>query len=464
MAKQRRRRRRGRRRGSWFSRLGVLQKAAVCIGGVVITLIASGVIFVAAKFGQIDTQEIPQEDIVINAEVEEQQKELGEGYLNVALFGVDSREGDLGEGTRTDCLIVASLNKETKEIRMVSVYRDTLLDMSEGTLQKCNAAYSFGGPTQAINMLNMNLDLDIQKYVTVDFGIVAEVIDLLGGVEIDIQEEEVEYLNEYVAETGEVAGKEAKFVRRSGVQLLDGVQATTYARIRSTAGGDFTRTERQRLVIEKMVEKVKKSDIGTINNIIDKVLPTISTNFTAAEILSYAQYFADYVLGENAGFPFDKTTDTISGLGSIVIPVDLLDNVKQLHEFLFGKADYTPSGTVQRISSAIVTRIGQRDITSDEELNSQMYMPSEDDIAQENQQGSDINGNWGDWTANPGDTGEPGDNTGGLGDGTGNVGGDGTGNTGSDNTGGNGDTGSGTGDGGDTGGGTGDANGAGEGM
>ncbi len=427
MARKRRRRRRGRRRGSWFSRLGIVQKIAVCIGGIAITLIASGVIYVAAKFGQIDTQEIPKEDIVINEEVEERE-ELGEGYLNVALFGVDSREGDLGEGTRTDCLIVASLNKETKEIKMVSVYRDTLLDMTEGTLQKCNAAYSFGGPTQAINMLNMNLDLDIQKYVTVDFGIVAEVIDLLGGVEIDVQEEEVEYLNEYVAETGEVAGKEAKFVRQPGLQQLDGVQATTYARIRSTAGGDFTRTERQRLVIEKMVEKIKESDLGTINSIIDKVLPTISTNFTATEILSYAQYFAEYILGENAGFPFDKTTDTISGLGSIVIPVDLTDNVKLLHEFLFGVRDYSPSGTVQSISSAIVSRIGQRDVTSDEELSSQMYTPSVDDIAQENQQGTDFdnigNGDIGDvtggsgddWTGNTGN-GDIGDATGGTGDG-----------------------------------------------
>ena len=138
------------------------------------------------------------------------------------------------------------------------------------------------------------------------------------------REEEVQYINEFIDETGAVAGKEVNYVQNGGPQLLDGVQATTYARIRSTAGGDFTRTERQRLVIEKMVEKIKQSDLGTINNIIDEVFPSISTNFTVAEILSYAKDFAKYTLGENSGFPFEKTTDTISGLGSIVIPVSCL--------------------------------------------------------------------------------------------------------------------------------------------
>ena len=391
-------------------------------------LAASGVIYVAAKLGKIDTQDIPQEDIVIYAEAEE----AGEGFTNVALFGVDSREGDLAEGTRTDCIIVGSLNNKTKEIKMVSVYRDTLLDIKDGELQKCNAAYSFGGPEQAINMLNKNLDLDIQKYVTVDFSVVAEAIDLLGGIDIDVKEEEIQYLNEFVYETGQVAGKEAYFVHEPGVQTLDGVQATTYARIRSTAGGDFTRTERQRIVIEKMVEKIKKSDLGTVNEIIDKVLPSISTNFTSAEILSYAKDFAKYTLGESSGFPIDKTTDTLSGLGSIVIPVTLADNVEKLHEFLYGTTDYTVSSTVQNISGSIVSRIGQREATDDETLNSQTYNTAPEDAAQEkgNNYGGGANNNTppansgGQGTVNDGN-GTPGGSSGGSGNGNGGGSGDG---------------------------------------
>lgn len=210
------------------------------MGGLILALGITGVAYAASKLNKLDTEEIPAEDIVVNKQAEE----AGEGYTNVALFGIDSRSGELEIGTRSDCIIVASLNNKTKEIRMISVYRDTILDIKDGQLQKCNAAYSFGGPTQAINMLNKNLDLDIQDYATVDFAAIANAIDLLGGVEIDLKQEEIAPLNKFVKETARVAGKKAHTVSQPGLQQLDGVQATTYARIRSTAGGDFTRTER----------------------------------------------------------------------------------------------------------------------------------------------------------------------------------------------------------------------------
>lgn len=375
-----RRHRRGRRKkGNWFTRLTVGKKIAVCAGSLALCFIAGGAIFVAAKLGKIDTEEIDASDIEVSKEAEE----TGEGYTNVALFGIDSRSGELEHGTRTDCLIVASLNNKTKEVRMSSVYRDTLLDIKDGHLQKCNAAYSFGGPTQAINMLNKNLDLDIEKFVTVDFKSISETIDLLGGVDINVKQEEIKYLNKFVGETARVAKKKAKKVTKPGKQHLNGVQATTYARIRSTAGGDFTRTERQRLVIQKIVEKAQKSDIATINKIIDKLLPTIKTNFSAAEILSYAKDFAKYEIGASSGFPFEKTTDTISGLGSIVIPVKLDNNVQELHEFLYDDKDYKISKTVQTISDAVVARVGQRQAESSATLNTKTYKTAPEDKAQE---------------------------------------------------------------------------------
>ena len=206
-------------------------------------------------------------------------------------------------------------------------------------------------------MLNMNLDLDIEDYVTVDFGGIADAIDLLGGVEIDVTEEEVPYLNEFLQETANSAGKAANPVTTSGLQTLDGVQATTYARIRSTAGGDFTRTERQRLVIEKMFDKAKSADLGTLNEIIDKVFPQVSTSFTLQEILKYATAYSEYKLTGNMGFPQDNYTDLVSGLGSIVVPDDLVSNVAKLHEFLFGTAGYTPSSTVQTVNGNIAYTI-----------------------------------------------------------------------------------------------------------
>lgn len=307
---------------NWFTRLSRGKKIALCTSGVIICLVASAGFYVTAKLGKVKREVIPKEKIVVN----DLEEDVGVGYTNFAVFGVDSREGEMEKGTRTDCLIVASLNNETKEVRLVSVYRDSFLDLSDGTLQKCNAAYSYGGAEQAINMLNMNLDLDIQDFVTVDFTAVSDVVDLLGGIEIEIQEEEV--------------------------------QATTYARIRSTAGSDFTRTERQRRVIEKIAEKAVKSDLVTINKIIDQVFPKIKTSLSITEILNYAKSFAKYKITETTGFPMEKITDTIPGKGSIVIPTALLTNVKMLHEFLYGTVDYQPSAKVQSIDSAIKAEFG----------------------------------------------------------------------------------------------------------
>lgn len=360
---RKRRRRRGRRK-SWFGRLSMGKRIGVVLAGVLICLMMSGVVFVAAKLGRLDTQKIKTEDIVVNKEAEK----AGKGYTNFAVFGIDSRSGELEKGTRSDTIIIASLNNKTKEVRMVSVYRDTLLNVGNGEIAKCNAAYSYGGPTQAINMLNENLDLNIQDFVTVDFAAVAEAIDLLGGVEIDIQPEEVRPMNKYISETARVADKEGNLIQQAGLQQLDGVQATTYARIRSTAGGDFKRAERQRLVIEKIVDKVQKSDLGTINKMIDELLPTIKTSLSATEILSYAKCFADYKLSESSGFPFAKTTDTISGLGSVVIPVTLEENVLELHQFLYvdkeeageDEEGYEPSEEVMRVNNKIESLVGPR--------------------------------------------------------------------------------------------------------
>lgn len=348
---------------NWFLKLCMWQRVLLCTVIVLICVVAGAVLYVKGKWDKVDSQKIKPEDLIINEEVKkkkEQEIDLGKGYTNIALFGVDSRDGNLGKGNRSDSIIVASLNNETKEIKMVSVYRDTVLNLSDDSYRKCNAAYSYGGPTMAVNMLNMNLDLDIEDYVSVDFGAITDVIDLLGGIEITVSEEEVAPLNKYVEETARSSGKKANKIEKAGTYLLDGAQATTYARIRSTAGGDFTRTERQRLVIQKIVEKIQKADLVTINKILDEVFPKISTSFTLQELLQYAKAYSEYKLGDNSGFPFDKGTDTVSGLGSIVYAVDLSANVKQLHKFLFGEENYEPSTTVESIAVKLDSIVGHK--------------------------------------------------------------------------------------------------------
>lgn len=352
---------RGRRKQNrfvaWFQKLSIKKKIALIAGVCLLVLAAAVAIFVANKFSKLQTVKFKPEDLGINSEIDEM---VGEGYTNFVLFAGDSRTGQLAEGVRSDGIIIASLNNETLEVKLVSVYRDTLLDLTDGNITKCNAAYSYGGPKQAISMLNKNLDLNIKQFVTVDFKAVSEVIDMLGGIEVEVSDAEVTATNRYIGETARVAGKSATYLKRSGLQTLNGVQATTYGRIRKGVGDDYARTERQRLIIQKTIEKALKSNLTTLNAIVDKVLPMVYTNLTEKDIISYATHLAKYKVGETKGFPFDKTSATLSGRGSCVIPVTLADNVKQLHEFLFEKTDYQVSSTVQSISNEIESIVGTR--------------------------------------------------------------------------------------------------------
>lgn len=322
------------------------------LGEVVVLCILLGIGYVMMKYDKIQLTSFKKGDIQVNDGAEK------EGYTTIALFGGDSRDGALEEGTHADCMIIASIHNKTKKVQLISVYRDTLTEQMNGKLKKANNAYFTGGPKDAINMLNKNFDLAIEDYVTVDFKALADTIDLLGGVEIEIKEEEVQYMNEFLEETAQVAGKDANFVTEPGNQNLDGAQAVTYARIRSTAGGDYTRTERQRLVLQKIFEKVLHTKIGTINKIIDKVFPQVSTSFSLKEMVGLAAGVTQYELGEARGFPFELTDKNIESVGSTVIPLGVVENVQELHAFLYPEETYEVSETVKGIASAVENLTG----------------------------------------------------------------------------------------------------------
>lgn len=279
-----------------------------------------------------------------------------EGYMNVAIFGTDNRAGET-EGVRSDCIIIASVNNETKEVKLVSVYRDTFLKVEEDTYEKANSAYAYGGAETAVNMLNQNLDLDIEDYVSVNFLAIADVVDLLGGIDLELTDEEVVHMNNYCVETSEITGKSYERIEPevAGTYHLNGVQAVSYSRIRYTEGGDFQRTARQRLVIEKLAEKAKEAKLSTINEIIDTVFPEITTSFTSAEIVKLSAGLLQYSVGESQGFPAETATpEEIPGYtGSYVVPVGLEQNVRQLHKFLFPDIAYEPTDTLIQISDDI---------------------------------------------------------------------------------------------------------------
>ncbi|HIW20778.1 MAG TPA: LCP family protein [Candidatus Dorea intestinavium] len=313
-----------------------------------------------------------------------------EDYTNIALFGLDAREGE-ESGVRSDSIIVASIDNKNKTIRLASVYRDTFLMQKDGTYFKANNAYAAGGPEEAVEMLNKNLDLNITEYASVNFKALADVVNLVGGIKIDLTLEEIGHLNNYSVETSKVTGLSYDpLPPEAGTYNLDGVQAVSYARIRYTAGGDFKRAERQRIVLSKIAEKVKKAGIFKLNKIIDKVLPEVTTSFNMSEILKMADYMISYDMGDNQGFPKEVATpDSIPGYkGSFAVPVNLEYNVKELHKFLFPDEAYTPSETVVSISNEIAYLT---DIYVDEEEfteDTQQEDTQQEDTQQENAQES----------------------------------------------------------------------------
>lgn len=285
-------------------------------------------------------------------------------YTNIALFGLDSRNGELDGGVQSDCIMIASINNETNDVKLLSVYRDTLLEQKDGSYEKANSAYNRGGPEEAISLLNRNFDLDIKNYVSVNFTALVHVIDNLGGIDLEMTAEEADWSNRYAVETAEISGKECIDIEvKEGTQHVDGVHAVAYARNRYTEGYDFKRTERQRIVLNKVAQKAKEANLLTLNSIVDEVFPMVSTSFSVRDMLGFAANVLDYELVETGGFPYQVTTseNVRNHSGAYVVPIDLAENVEQMHQSLFGEEYYEPSKKVRDIRDAIIYLTGVSD-------------------------------------------------------------------------------------------------------
>lgn len=325
------------------------------VGEVLLLAVMLLVLWGVTRTEKVGYLEIPEEDIVINENVSEEQLEIMKGYRNVALFGVDSTVGALTKNTRSDSIIIASINQDTKEVRLVSVYRDTFMNLGNDKYNKCNSAYANGGPKQAISMLNANLDLDIKDFVTIGFAGLIDVIDALGGVQMDITNEEIIHLNNYQVGIAENLKRDYTPVKNAGLQVLDGMQATGYCRIRYTKGDDFRRAERQRNVLKAIMDKSKGASVTQLVEIANGVFEEVYTSFGLTEITELLGEAADYKVVADDGFPqADKRwTGNIGSPGDCIVPNDLADNVSWLHEFLFDESGYVPSSEVQNYSSHI---------------------------------------------------------------------------------------------------------------
>ena len=348
---------------------------------ITVLLILSGILFVYAwinrSMDKMNQDTLDSSQIQINNEVKAN-TDLSQmsGTQVIALVGVDARgvEGsELAESMNSDTIILCCIDHDKQEIRMVSIMRDTWMNMAKYTdeyyeFDKANSAYNRGGPESMLSMLNTNLDLALTDYVTVNFKALADAIDVFGGLDIEMTNAECVHANNYNREVSEAQGVEYEAIPYdedlgddySEVRHVSGALATSYARIRYGGGDDAKRTSRQRIVINLMVQKLKQNPTK-IPEILDKVMGNVSTSLTKNEILELGMHAVTYTMGTSYAYPFQLCygENVVNALGEdVVIPVTLEFNVRELHEYLYPGLSYEPSAAVTEYSDYIARKSG----------------------------------------------------------------------------------------------------------
>lgn len=348
---------------------------------ITVLLILSGILFVYAwinrSMDKMNQDTLDSSQIQINSEVKAN-TDLSQmsGTQVIALVGVDARgvEGsELAESMNSDTIILCCIDHDKQEIRMVSIMRDTWMNMAKYTdeyyeFDKANSAYNRGGPESMLSMLNTNLDFALTDYVTVNFKALADAIDVLGGLDIEMTNAECVHANNYNREVSEAQGVEYEAIPYdedlgddySEVRHVSGALATSYARIRYGGGDDAKRTSRQRIVINLMVQKLKQNPTK-IPEILDKVMGNVSTSLTKNEILELGMHAVTYTMGTSYAYPFQLCygENVVNALGEdVVIPVTLEFNVRELHEYLYPGLSYEPSAAVTEYSDYIARKSG----------------------------------------------------------------------------------------------------------
>lgn len=348
---------------------------------ITVLLILSGILFVYAwinrSMDKMNQDTLDSSRIQINSEVKAN-TDLSQmsGTQVIALVGVDARgvEGsELAESMNSDTIILCCIDHDKQEIRMVSIMRDTWMNMAKYTdeyyeFDKANSAYNRGGPESMLSMLNTNLDFALTDYVTVNFKALADAIDVLGGLDIEMTNAECVHANNYNREVSEAQGVEYEAIPYdedlgddySEVRHVSGALATSYARIRYGGGDDAKRTSRQRIVINLMVQKLKQNPTK-IPEILDKVMGNVSTSLTKNEILELGMHAVTYTMGTSYAYPFQLCygENVVNALGEdVVIPVTLEFNVRELHEYLYPGLSYEPSAAVTEYSDYIARKSG----------------------------------------------------------------------------------------------------------
>ena len=297
------------------------------------------IIFIPAGILTFMIKENHKKEEIAKKEAKQEAKQealKNEKSMNIALFGLDRRSKE--EKSRADSIMVANINFETKTINLVSILRDTLVDIKGHGKDKLNHSYAYGGPELSMETINSNFDLDINKYVSVDFFSLAKVIDIIGGVDIDLKDYEANQINQNLNEINSIEKlpKETDYIQGSGLKNLNGRQAVAYCRIRKEGNGDYERTQRQRNVLKAILLKYEKLDSGKRFEVGMEMMSQVNTNIPINDIKDLQNKILsdkDFTINQHM-IPFEGSFETKIIDKKWVIDANMKENIKKIQEYL----------------------------------------------------------------------------------------------------------------------------------
>ena len=340
------------------------RKGGGCLKPLLSILIITAVLFTLLYFslhlifGNVEKADLDPDTLCVSTLDDNMDK-----YRNIVLFGVDNQDNQISsKGSRTDSIIIASINKSNKDVKLMSIYRDTFVSIN-GDYDKINAAYAYGGPELAIQTINRNLDLNVEDYATINFKALADAVDIVGGIELTIKsEKELDNLNDYIGNMNKINGGDSPTFQDVGTYTFDGNQAVAYSRIRYMEGGDHERANHQRLVLLGLSDQLKAKP-WKIPTLISKVLPQCKTSLSSSDLAMLTMSGVRMNLKDSQGYPFHSVDARYNGIyyGFPLRTSESLEdyssgvayNAALAHQYLFGTENYQPSEELEKIGKKV---------------------------------------------------------------------------------------------------------------
>ena len=308
-----------------------VRNTLIGFGVLILLAISSGVFYVMSILGKFDNVNLSEADLGINESIDSKHGSIE----NIALFGVDAKDGGHG---RSDSIMILTLNGKENSIKLTSLMRDSYVAIDGHGNDKLNHAYAFGGPQLAIKTINQNFDLNVKDFVTVNFDTLPAIIDVLGGVEIDIKSDEIREVNDYIDDMNRVNGRGSEHISEPGVQILDGNQAVGYSRVRFTSGGDYRRTQRHRTVLTALFNKFKDMSVLKVPTLVNEVAPMVQTSLSTGDMVRLATSGLKAKGGiQQERFPQDNNSQSKMINGIYYLSYNSEQTKSDLHKWIFGE-------------------------------------------------------------------------------------------------------------------------------